>query len=114
MVFLESHLRMRPFSQRNSKSSLVGGATFRRTPIPGSDLEKNLMPGHFFERHPVDEVAIRRGTDTPMHHSEKPADSKYRSASGLLPREHLERQAEFHASTKNEALLSCPNSAGTL
>ena len=103
MVFLESHLRMRPFSQRNSKSSLVGGATFRRTPIPGSDLEKNLMPGHFFERHPVDEVAIRRGTDTPVHHSEKPADSKYSSASGLLPQEHLERQAEFHASTQDQA-----------
>ena len=29
--------------------------------------------------------------------------SKYRSSSGLSPREHLERQAEFHASTQDEA-----------
>ena len=29
--------------------------------------------------------------------------SKYRSTSGLSPREHLERQAEFHASTQDEA-----------
>src|SRR5574341_62648 len=44
----------------------------------------------------------------------RPPGSKYRSTSGLSPREHLERQAEFHASTQDEALLSCPKSAGTL
>ena len=35
-------------------------------------------------------------------------------ANGLSPREHLEQQAEFHASTQDEACLSYPNSAGTL
>ena len=33
----------------------------------------------------------------------RPPGSKYRSTSGLSPREHLERQAEFHASTQDEA-----------
>ena len=31
------------------------------------------------------------------------AGSKYSSTSGLSPRGHLERQAEFHASTQDEA-----------
>ena len=35
-----------------------------------------------------------------MHLSEKPPGSKYSSTSGLSPRGHLERQAEFHASTQ--------------
>ena len=79
-----------------------------------SALDKNLMHGQLFECNPVDEVATRSGTDTPVHGPEKPLDSKYSSTSGLSPREKLERQAEFHASTQDEASLSCPNSAGTL
>ena len=39
---------------------------------------------------------------------------KYSWTSGLSPRGHLERQAEVHASTQDEAWLSCPQSAGTL
>ena len=34
---------------------------------------------------------------------EKTPGSKYSSTSGLSPRAHLERQAEFHASTQDEA-----------
>ena len=34
---------------------------------------------------------------------EKTPGSKYSSTSGLSPRGHLERQAEFHASTQDEA-----------
>ena len=74
-----------------------------KTLISRSALDKNPMPGHLFERHTVDEVATPMGTDTPVHHSEKPTGSKYSSTSGLSPREHLERQAEFHASTQGEA-----------
>ena len=33
----------------------------------------------------------------------KSPGSKYSSTSGLSPRGHLERQAEFHASTQDEA-----------
>ena len=33
----------------------------------------------------------------------KTPGSKYSSTSGLSPRGHLERQAEFHASTQDEA-----------
>ena len=72
------------------------------------------MPGHLFEYNHVDEVETQRGTDTLLHHPEKSATSKYSSTCGLSPREHLESQAEFHASTQDEASLSCPNSAGTL
>ena len=53
---LRSHLRMRPVSRRHSRRDLVGGSTFRRTPISRSPLDKNPMPGHLFELHPVNEV----------------------------------------------------------
>ena len=47
---------MRPVSRRHSRRGLVGGSTFRRTPISWSPLDKNPMPGHLFELHPVNEV----------------------------------------------------------
>src|SRR5574337_749233 len=47
---------MRPVSRRHSIRGLVGGSTFRRTPIYRSPLDKNPMPGHLFELHPVNEV----------------------------------------------------------
>src|SRR5574342_683001 len=51
-----SHLRMRPVSRRHSRRGLVGASTFRRTPISQSPLDKNPMPGHLPELHPVNEV----------------------------------------------------------
>src|SRR5574340_1177684 len=51
-----SHLRMRPVSRRHSRRGLGGGSTFRRTPISRSPLDKNPMPGHLSELHPVNEV----------------------------------------------------------
>src|SRR5574341_264759 len=57
--------------------------------------------------------STRRGRFS-VHRWEKTPGSKYSSTSGLSPRGHLERQAEFHASTQDEACLSCPQSAGTL
>ena len=61
------------------------------------------MPGHLFEGNPVDEGTTRRGTDTPVHRPEKPEGSTDSSKSGLSPREQLERQAEIHSSTEDEA-----------
>ena len=52
----QSHLRMRPVSRRHSRRGLGGGSTFRRTPISRSPLDKNPMPGHLSELHPVNEV----------------------------------------------------------
>src|SRR5574337_517284 len=49
--------------------------------------------------------STRRGS-FPVHRSEKTPGSKYSSTSGLSPRGHLERQAEFHASTQEEGWLS--------
>src|SRR5574337_572443 len=47
---------MRPVSRRHFRRGLVGGSTFRRTPISRSPLDKNPMPGHLSEHHPVNEV----------------------------------------------------------
>ena len=38
-----------------------------KTPISGSALEKNPMPGHLFEGNPVDEGTTGRSTDAPVH-----------------------------------------------
>ena len=38
-------------------------ATFQKTPISVSTLDKNPMPRHLFECNTVDEVTTRRGTD---------------------------------------------------
>ena len=81
----------------------MGGNTCRKTPIPQSALDKNLMPEPPLERKPVDEVTTRRGTDTSVQRPEKPAGSKYSSTSGLSPREKLKKKAEFHASKQDEA-----------
>src|SRR5574337_881711 len=59
-------------------------------------------------------TTLFRSVTRPCIVGKRPPGSKYRSTSGLSPRGHLERQAEFHASTQDEALLSCPKSAGTL
>ena len=42
---------------------------------------------------------------------DKTAGSTYNSTGGLSSREQLERQAEFHSSTQDEAWLSCSNSS---
>ena len=55
---------MRSVSRGNLRRSLVGGATFRKTLISRSTLDKNSMPRHLFQCHPVDEVATRRGSDS--------------------------------------------------
>ena len=78
----------------------MGGATFLKTPISRSALEKNPMPGHLLEGKPVDEGTTRRGTYNPVYHPENPAGSTYSSTSGLTPREQFERQVEFHSSDK--------------
>ena len=58
------------------------------------------MPGNLFEGNPVDKGTTRRGTDTPVHHPEKPAGSTHSSTRGLRLPEQLERQPEFHSSDK--------------
>ena len=98
-----AHLRMRPVSRGNSRRSVVGGVTCRNTPISRPTLEKNPMPRHLFEGNPVDEGTKRRVTDTPVHHSVKAAGSTHSSTTGLSSHEQLERQAEFHSSTQDEA-----------
>ena len=81
----------------------MGGATFQKTPISRSALDKNPMPGHLFEGNPVDEVTTQRGTDTPVHRPEKPTGSTHSSTSGLSLHEKLARKAEIHSSTEDQA-----------
>ena len=64
------------------------------------------MPGHLFEGNPVSEGTTRRGTDTTVHHPEKPAGSTHSSTRGLRLPEQLERQPEFHSPEAN-AWLFC-------
>ena len=80
----------------------------------GSSQPRDQTCGHIFEGNPVDEGTTRSDTDIPMHRLEKPADSTHSSKYGLSPREQLERQVKLHSFTQDEALLSCPNSSGTL
>ena len=86
--------------RRKFETSHVCGATCRTTPIFRSALDNNPMPGHLFEGNPVGEGTTRRGTDTPVHHPEKPAGSTHSSTRGLRLPEQLERQPEFHSSDK--------------
>src|SRR5574337_1935535 len=44
------------FRSRHSRRGLVGGSTFRRTPISRSPLDKNPMPGHLSALPPVNAV----------------------------------------------------------
>src|SRR5574337_1751534 len=63
---------MRPVSRRHSRRGLVGGSTFRRTPISRSPLDKNPMPGHLFELQPVNAVNTKDRKSTRLnssHHS---------------------------------------------
>ena len=46
------------------------------------------------------EGTTRRGTDTPVHHPEKPAGSTHSSTRVLRLPEQLKRQPEFHSSEK--------------
>src|SRR5574337_1054780 len=55
--------------------------------------------------------STRRGSFS-VRRSEKTPGSKDSSTSGLSPRGHLERQAEFHASTGDEALFQCTKPSG--
>ena len=103
---------MMPVSRGSSRRSLVGGATCRKTPIARSALDKNPMPGHPLEGNPVDEGTTRRGTDTPMHHPEKPTGSTHSSTRGLSPRAQLERQAEFHSPHRTRPDSPVPNLLG--
>ena len=42
------------------RRGLVGASTLKITPISRSPLDKNLMPGHLNELHPVNEVNTKR------------------------------------------------------
>src|SRR5574339_89024 len=102
---------MRPVSRRRSRRGLVGGSTFRRTPISRSPLDKNPMPGHLSELPPVNAVNTK-GQFFRASFGKKTPGSKYSPTSGLSPRGHPERQTEFHASTGDEALFQCTKPSG--
>ena len=81
----------------------MGHDTFLKTPISPSTQDKSQCSGSYLN------VTLRKksqheGALTPwLHRLEKVTGSKYNSTSGLSPHEQLERQAEFHSSTQDEA-----------
>ena len=68
---------------------------------PEPNLHFSGLPGHLSELPPVNEVNTK-GQFFRASFGKTPG-SKYSSTSGLSPRGYLERQAEFHASTQDEA-----------
>ena len=55
---------------------------------------RGTRPGPLFEGNPVGEVTIRRGTDTPVRHPEKPAVSTHSLTRCVRHPEQFERQAD--------------------
>ena len=80
---------MRPVSRRRSRRGLVVGSTFRRTPIFRSPLEKNPMPGHLSELHPVNEVHTKgqflRASFGKSPRFQIQLDKRWNSLSGRFP-----------------------------
>ena len=137
-----AHLRMRPVSRGNSRRATWVGPQAERPRFPRSALEKDPRPGPLFEGNPVGEGTTRRGTDTPVHHPERPAGSTHSSTRGLKTPDNLrgkrgslpqtrrgmtllsqlcrdpavgaetERKPEVPASPRDEALFHCANPSG--
>ena len=97
---LPSHLRRRPVSHWNSRTSLVFHATFRKTPISPSTQGKFRCPGTFLSVTLRMKSQHKRELTPQLHRPGKAAGSKYNSTSGLTPKEQLQRQADFLASTE--------------
>ena len=132
---------MRPVSRRHSRRGLVGGSTFRRTPISRSPLDKNPMPGHLSELHPVNEVNtkgqffhasfgkkpqvpktarqaaslpgdISRGKRSSMPQPKTRPDSPVPSLQGPCDRSLKSEVPCGSASTGDEALFQCTKPSG--
>ena len=133
---------MRPVSRGNSRGSLEGHTTCRKTPIPWSTFDQNQTPGHLFEGKPVDEGTTRRGTDTPCIFRKNPQvphtapqvvchlvnnsrskrssipphktmpDSPVTTLGTLHTESEMERKPEVPASPRGEALFRCARPSG--
>ena len=133
--------RMRPVSRRHSRRGLVGGSTFRRTPISRSPLDKTPKPGHLSELQPVNAVNtkgqffrasfgkkpqvpntarqaaslpgdISRGKRSSMPQPKTRPDSPVPSLQGPCDRSLNQRNPEVPASTGDEALFQCTKPSG--
>ena len=80
----------------NSRRSLVGGATCRKTPISRSALDKILMPGHLFEDNPFDEGTTLTQENNP--------ESSPNSKGGLIPFRSLSGLQEIPVDTQEESI----------
>ena len=84
-----------------SRRGLVGGSTFRRTPISRAPLDKNPMPGHLSELQPVNAV-YTKGQSFRASFGKKPRFQIQLDKRPLSPGTSREA-GEFHASTQDEA-----------
>ena len=87
------------------------GATFRKTWISRSAIDKNPMPRHLFEGNPVDEGKTCRGADSPVHSLEKTVFSTYTKDMSLsklweIVREREAWHAAAHGVAKSRTRLS--------
>ena len=74
---------------------ILGGTKITEDGECSHEIKRHLLLGR--------KVMTKLDMTRPCIVGKRPPGSKYRSTSGLSPREHLERQAEFHASTQDEA-----------
>jgi len=81
----------------------VGRATFGKTPISPSTQGKSQCLGTSSNVTLRMKSEHERALTPQLHRMEKSAGSKYNSTSGMTPHEQFERQAEFRASTQDEA-----------
>src|SRR5574337_995142 len=105
---------MRPVSRRRSRRGLVGGSTFRRTPISRSPLDKNPMPVHLSELQPVNAVNTKgqffrasygkkpQVTNTARQAASLPGDIS-RSEERRVGKECRSRWSPYHYKKKNNS-----------
>ena len=109
-----SSLKRRLASQWNSSGTLVGCATIPKTLISPSTQDKAWCPCTNSNGTPSIKSEHEGPLTLRLHPPEKDSGSKSNWARGLTPHSQLKRQAEFSASTQDEAHLPCSNSTETL
>ena len=102
------HLKRR-WSQREPREELQGSGHHSKRPRCPNPLQIHLTLLHWFDGHPEDRLKTR----CQMWQPEK-ANNPYVNSTGSLPLLfQLERKADLHACTWDEAWLPCGNSGGT-
>ena len=109
-----SHFRRRLVSHWNSRGTPGSGTPFEKTPMMSpSTRNKASIPCNNSNVTPSINSQHERRTESPVAPLEIAHDPYLNSTGGLTPLSHLEREAEFHASTRDDFWLPKGMSIGT-